>query len=120
MFSKLSEHNDVVTAVKCLYESQQTSPPQPVTPIRLDMSYNSLLSYDIVCISHVMSYYPVCELNMSGCHIGDKGAELLVKYYPNKNSTTQLLEELSLSYNHLTINGLVHIMKIVKTSKPHY
>jgi len=103
-----------------LYESQQTSPPQPVTPIRLVMINISLLPYDIVCISHVMSCYPVYELDMLFCHIGDKGAKLLVKYYPNKNSTGQLLEKLNLSYNDLTIDGLVHIMKIVKTSKPHY
>ena len=107
------------TAVKCLYESQQISPPQPVTPIRLRMR-GSLLPYDIVCISHVMSCYPVYELNMSVCRIGDKGAELLVKHYPNKNATGQLLEMLDLVNNDLTIDGLVHIMKIVKTSKPHY
>ena len=59
-------------------------------------------------------------MHMIGCHIGDKEAELLVKYYPNKNSTGQLLEVLDLSVNDLTIDGLVHIMKIVKTSKPHY
>ncbi|XP_065900737.1 NACHT, LRR and PYD domains-containing protein 3-like isoform X3 [Dysidea avara] len=115
VFSKLSELLDSVTAVKCLYESQQTSPPQPVTPIRLVMS-GSLLPYDIVCISHVMSCYPVYELNMYGYHTGDKGAELLVKHYPNKNTTGQLLEVLRISSNGLTIDGLVHIMKIVKTS----
>ena len=121
VFSKLSsEYDDDVTAVKCLYESQQTSPPQPVTPIILWMSGSLLLPYDVVCISHVMSCYPVYELNMSECYIGDKGAELLVKHYPYKNTTGQLLEVLDLWFNDLTIDGLVHIMKIVKTSKPHY
>ncbi|XP_065903428.1 NACHT, LRR and PYD domains-containing protein 3-like isoform X2 [Dysidea avara] len=117
VFSKLSsEYGDSVTAVKCLYESRQTSPPQPVTPIRLRMIFCSLLPYDVVCISHVMSCYPVYQLYMLGCDIGDKGAELLVKHYPNKNTTGQLLEVLDLSSNGLTIDGLVHIMKIVKTS----
>ncbi|XP_065901515.1 NACHT, LRR and PYD domains-containing protein 3-like isoform X2 [Dysidea avara] len=116
VFSKLSEYGDSVTAVKCLYESQRTSPPQPVTPIRLEMRFCSLLPYDVVCISHVMSCYPVYELDMFGCDIGDKGAELLVKHYPNKNTTGQLLEVLNLRFNYLTIDGLLHIMKIVKTS----
>ena len=114
------------TVVKCLYESQQTSQPQPVAPFRLlilDGSPipfgNSLLPYDMLCISHVMSCYPVSKLVMSRCHIGDKGTEWLVKYYPNKNSTGLLLEALDLRYNDLTIDGLVHIMKIVKTSTPH-
>ena len=120
VFSKLPEWHDGVTAVKCLYESQRTSPPQPVTPTRLRIYVYRLLPYDIVCISHVMSCYPLYELIMFRCDIGDRGAELLVKHYPDKNTTGQLLEVLNLADNYLTINGLVHIMKIVKTSKPHY
>ncbi|XP_065898529.1 NACHT, LRR and PYD domains-containing protein 3-like isoform X2 [Dysidea avara] len=116
VFSKLSGlDSDVVTAVKCLYESQRSSPPQPVTPIMLVIR-DSLLPYDIFCISHVMSCYPVSKLDMLGCHIGDEGAELLVKHYPNKNITGELLEVLNLGDNDLTIDGLVHITKIVKTS----
>ena len=111
------EYSDCITAVKCLYESQQTSPLQPVTPIRLEIR-GSLLPYDIVCISHVMSYYPVSELHILECQIGDKEAELLVKHYSNKNATP--LEVLHLRHNNdLTSDGLVHIMKIVKTSKSH-
>ena len=110
------EYSDCRTAVKCLYESQQTSPPQPVTPIRLEIR-GSLLPYDIVCISHVMSCYPVSELHLVECQVGDKEAELLAKHYHSKNAT--LLEVLHLRYNYdLTIDGLEHIMKIVKTSKP--
>jgi len=119
VFFKLQKYDSGVTAVKCLYESQQTSPPQSLEPITL-MIRGSLLHYDIVCISHVMSYYPVKELHLSECQIGDKEAELLVKYYPSQNVTGQLLEVLHLKYNNnLTIDGLVHIMKIVKTSKPY-
>ena len=66
-----------------------------------------------------MSCYPVTELNVSICHIGDKGAESLVKHYSNKNITGPLLEVLDLRDNDLTIDGLVHLMKIVKTSKLH-
>ena len=107
-------------ALKCLYEGKPTSPPHLVTPITLDVNYRKLLLYDCLCISHVMSCYPVSELCMSSCQVGDKGAELLVTHYPRKNTTSQLLELLNLNYNDLTVDGLVHIMKIVKKSKPHY
>ena len=62
VFSQLSEYPK--TALKCLYESQQISPPQPVTPIRLDMTGSLLLPHEILCISHVMLCYPVLELYM--------------------------------------------------------
>ena len=50
---------------------------------------NTLLPYDCECVSHVLSCYSVIALKMFGCHIGNKGAELLVKHYPT--STGQLL-----------------------------
>ena len=106
-------------AVKCLYEAQRIDPLYSVTSIKVNVQSRTLLPYDCLCISHVMSCYAISELNMSGCYIGDKGAKLLVKYYPKKNSTGQLLEVLDLSYNNLSIDGLVHMMKIVKTSKLH-
>ena len=82
------------------------------------MTGNTLLPYDCVCVSHVLSCYEVLALKMNGCHIGNKGAELLVKHYPN--STGSLLEKLKLSDNDLTSEGMEHVMKIVRTSKPHY
>ena len=69
---------------------------------------------------NVLSCYPVSQLNLWACHIGNKGAELLVKHYPNKNTTGQLLEELDLRENDLTSEGMEHVMKIVRTSEPHY
>ena len=57
---------------------------------------------------------------MGYCMIGNKGAELLAKHYPNKNATGQLLEELYLRNNQLTSEGMVDVMKIVRTSEPHY
>ncbi|XP_065901640.1 protein NLRC3-like isoform X3 [Dysidea avara] len=107
---------DSNVAVKCLYEAQRIDPLYSVASIKVNVQSRTLLPYDCLCISHVMSCYAISELNMSGCHIGDKGAELLVKYYPKKNSAGQLLEVLDLSYNNLSIDGLVHMMKIVKTS----
>ena len=123
IYSKLMSDvkSDVITAMRCINESKQSSVPhQSVSPFTLYMSYHTLLPYDCVCISNVLSCYPVSQLRMFGCHIGNKGAELLVKHYPNKNATGQLLEELHLRGNDLTSEGMVHVMKIVRTSEPHY
>jgi len=114
--SKLSDYADVVTAVKCLYESQLDKPPQPASPIRLIISGNTLTPYDCLCVYYVLSCYPVSKLVIDKCHIGDKGAELLVKHYPYKNNTGQLLELLNLNYNNLTIDGLA-ILEILRTSE---
>ena len=54
------------------------------------------------------------------CHIEDTKAKLLVRCYPNKNTTSQLLEVLDLFDNDLTIAGLEDVMKIVRTSNPYY
>ena len=108
----------VVTAVRCVYESNHSGPSH--LPFTLDMSENTLLPYDCLCLSWLLSCYPVSQLKMSSCHIGDTGAKLLVRHYPNKNTTNQLLEELDLWDNDLTIAGLEDVMKIVRTSKSHY
>ena len=56
-----------------------------------------------------MSCFSISELDISGCSIDNKGAdhELLVKYYPNKNTSGQLLEKLDLDSNQLTSLGMV-------------
>ncbi|XP_065920759.1 protein NLRC3-like isoform X2 [Dysidea avara] len=117
--SKLSskDYSDtVMTPVKCLYESQCVSPSQPPAPITLGMGCNSLVPYDCVCLSYALSCCAVSKLYINSCDVDANKAELLVKHYPDKNSTGQLLEELDISGNNLNIDGLVHIMKIVKTS----
>ena len=111
----------IITAIRCIYESKQSScPHQSVSPFTLDMSYNTVLPYDCLCVSHVLSCYPVLALKMRGCYIGNKAAKLLVKHYLYNNLTGQLLEELNLTDNDLTIEGMEHVMKIVRTSEPHY
>ena len=107
-----------ITAMRCINESKQSS--GSISPFTLDIYRNTLLPYDCLCLSNVLSCYPVSQLQMLGCHIGNKGAELLVKHYPNKNTTGQLLEELDLRHNDLTSEGMEHVMKIVRTSEPHY
>ena len=109
---------DVVPAVRCIYESNCTV--QSAVPFTLDMSLNHLVLFDCFCVSHVMSHYPVTQLELSGCHIGDTGAEVLAKDYSNEKATAYLLELLNLSDNDLTAVGMDHVMKIVMTSEPHY
>ena len=128
IYSKLTlpEHEyggdaSVIIAVSCINESKQSSRlDQSVSPLTLNMTLNTLLPYNCLSLSNVLSCYPVSQLNMGGCHIGNKGAELLVKHYPNRNTTGQLLEEMDLGMNDLTSEGMVHVMKIVRTSEHYY
>ena len=119
IYSKLtSDDHDVLTAMWCINESKQSSTAhQLVSPLVLNMSYYSLLSYDYLCASNILSCYPVTELDMSDSRIGNKGAEMFMKHYTNMTTTCQLLEELDLSSNELTSEGMEHMMSMVKTSK---
>ena len=67
-----------------------------------------------------MSHYPVTQLNLWQCHIGDTGAEVLAKSYSNEKATVHLLELINLSLNRLTAVGMDHVMKIVMKSEPYY
>ena len=113
----------VIIATCCIHESKQSSiPDQSVSSFALNMNFRALLPYNCLCVSNVLSHYPVSQLKMISCSIGNKGAELLVKQYPNKNITGQfqVMQELNLRHNDVTSEGMVHVMKIVRTSKPHY
>ena len=115
--------NDVITAIRCIKESKQSSAAhQLVSPFALNMSDYSLLPYDCLCVSNILSCYPVTQLNMGGCSIGSKGkgAEMFMKHYTNRTTTCALLEELNLNSNELTSEGMEHMVNVVKTSKPHY
>ncbi|XP_065888160.1 NACHT, LRR and PYD domains-containing protein 12-like isoform X2 [Dysidea avara] len=110
---KSSSRTDVLTALRCVYESGETDPPQSATPFELDLSFTiaTLQPYDYLCVCHTLSCYPVLKVNMGGCHIGDNGAELLGKNYSN-----HVLQELILGGNDLTVTGVEHMMKIVMKS----
>jgi len=111
---------NVITAMRCINESKKhNGPDQSVSSIALNMTINSLLPYDCVCLSNILSCCPVSKLMMNSCMIGNKGAELLMKHYPNKNTTGQLLEELHFGDNQVTGEGIVDVMKIVRTSEPY-
>ena len=111
---RYSSNPDVVPAVRCLYESECSV--QSTVPFTLNMSNNRIQSYDIYCIAYLISHYPVSQLIMEWCHMGDTGAEVLAKHYNNSQS----LEVLNVPVNDLTAVGMVHVMKMVKTSEPHY
>ena len=118
IYSKLMSRDDVVVAVRCLYESNCTV--QSVEPFTLNMSGNHLVPFDYLCVSHVISHYPVSQLMMEWCDMGDTGVEVLAKHYSNNNMTTQLLEVIDLIGNDLTVVGMIDVMKIVMSSEPHY
>ena len=123
IYSKLISYdrNDVITAMRCINESKQSSTAhQLVSPFALDMRRHSLLPYDCLCVSIILSLYPVTQLIMNYCSIGNKGAEMFMKHYTNRTTTCALLEELDLSHNDLTSEGMEHMVNVVKTSKPHY
>ena len=113
VFEKLKSDSwtDVVTALRCVYESGETDPPQSGTPFELNLNNTTLQPYDCLCVGHVLSHYPVVKVNMGWCHIGDNGAEMLVKNYSG-----HVLQELTLRVNDLTVTGVRHVMKIVMKS----
>ena len=110
VFEKLKSRRktDVFTALRCLYECAETDSSQSAAPFELDLSYTTLRPYECLCIGHVLSHYPVIKVDMIGCHIGDSGAEMLVKNYGS-----HLLQELILGGNDLTVTGVRHVVKIV-------
>jgi len=119
VYSKLtSEGDDVVHAVRCMHESNGC-PPQTL-PFALKTSFKTLLPYDCYCLSYVLSKYPVSQLEMSTCHIGDNGVEVLAKHFAHESINGQLLELVDLTVNDLTGVGMVHVMKIVRTCELHY
>ena len=121
VYSKLIYHKDVITAMRFINESKQSSAAhQLVSPIALNMVCYSLLPYDCFCVSNILSCYPVTQLDMKDCSIDNKGAEMFMKHYTNRTTTCALLEELNLCNNDLTSKGMEHMVNVVKTSKPHY
>ena len=113
---------NIITLMRCFNESKKKSydcQHHSGLPFTLNIFGNTLLPYDCLCLSNILSCYPVSKLNMCGCHIGPKEVELLAKYYLSKNTVYQLPEELYLNGNDLTSEGMEHLMKIVSTGEPH-
>ena len=117
VYSKLTSHHSTVTAVKCLYEGQLNTPPKSLSPFVLNTHNITLLPYDCHCLSFVHFHYPLTQLALTFCHIGDKNAEILAKWCFHKSNTK--LQTLKLWKNNLISEGIKHVMKIV-TSEFHY
>ena len=105
--------DDILAAVLCQYESQQ--PVDSPAPFELDVSYNLLLPYECHCLCHVLSCHQVLQLRLKGCHIGDKGVQMLRDVYSQKKDEVLVL--LNLCSNSLTVDGIKDVMEIMK-SKP--
>ena len=118
IYSKLMSSDNVVLAVRCMYESNR--PVQSAVPFTLNMTDNRVVPYDCYCVSYMISRYPVSQLKMERCVLGDAGAEMLTKQHCDVSTTAQFLKLLGLQSNNLTGIGMVHVMKIVMTSEPHY
>ena len=116
VFIDLTEHDHCVAARRFIYESQNSEPPQSAFPFTF---YNSMIFSpdDILCISYVLSHYPVTklnmELNMQHDHLDDDQVELLANHYKGNKA----LRTVDLSGNALTSKGIKHVMKIL-ASKP--
>ena len=117
MYSKLKSRNDVVLAVRCMYESN--CPIQSAVPFTLDMTGNRVVLYDCYCVSHMISDYPVSQLKMKNCRVGDTGTEILAKHHSDVSINAQLLKLLDLESNDFTDIGMIHVWKIVMRSELH-
>ena len=117
VYSKLTSCHSTVTAVKCLYEGQLNTAPKSLSPFELNMNDITLIPYDYRCLSYVCYHYPVTQLDLQWCHIGDKNAEILAKWCFHKKNTK--LQTLKLQHNNLTSEGMKYVMNIV-TSELYY
>ena len=115
-YSKLTSRHSKVAAVKCLYEGQLNTPPKSLSPFVLNMNHITLLPYDCHCLSYTYCNHAVAQLDLKWCHIEDKNAEILAKWCLHKKNTK--LQTLDLWQNHLTNEGIKHVMNIV-TSELH-
>jgi len=111
----LQNNNSVskaVAAIKCVYEGGQFSAPQSAIPFELELNHTTLLPFDCLCLSYALSCgYPVVQLSMVSCNIGNTEAQMLGKYCTSKNTSCYVLQELMLHGNNLTVIGVGHVMK---------
>ena len=96
------------SARRLVYESQ-SGPPQSASSFTFENSVVPFLPYDILCISYVLSHYPVTKLNIEYSHLDDEQIELLANYYKSNKA----LKILDLNNNDLTSEGMKFIMKII-------
>ena len=114
IYSRLMTHYDTLYAARCMYESNY--PEQSSVPFTLDISDDyRVVPYDCYCISYILSHHSISKLNMQHYYMDDTRIEILAKYYSNESTTAQFLELLKVGRNGLTVVGMVHVMKIVRS-----
>ena len=96
------------SARRLVYESQ-SGPPRSALPFTFENSVVPFLTYDILCISYVLSYYPVTKLNLEYSDLNDEQIELLSNNY----KSNEALKILDLNNNNLTSEGMKYVMKII-------
>ena len=124
IWSKLIQYpnkngSDIVKCtINCIHECKEqlvALSPQ-LEPLKIDIgSHKSLLPYDFLCISSLLSRYPVLKLMIWWCNIGDDGAKLLAKEVSPSSEVNKLVD-LDLHWNNFTVKGITHIMKIINAS----
>jgi len=123
IYKMIQNKSRICAAIQCAFEGQAqlTSTSLSATPfIDLDISYHILQPYECLCLSHILLSHSVFKLNMGFCHIGDAGVEMLSVLYCSKNSSGQVLHNLCLHRNNLTVTGIGHVMNIMMKSKCNY
>jgi len=104
--------NDVLTALRCVHECESVDLSQSAIPFELNLRGQTLQPFDCLCVGQVLSCYSVYKVNMTFCHIGDTGAQMLI----NKSTRGFVLQSLDLTDNDLTVVGVNHVIKIVAKS----
>ena len=116
--SKLTESliksDGIITkcAIKCIFESQ--SKETISSPFVINLSYQTLLQYDCICIAYLLSHFSVVQLRLWACGIGDKEAKLLSK--SGVINSNGILEIIDLHWNDIGSDGMEHIVKIMSAS----
>ena len=100
-------------AIKCICESSNFNTKENISSLKINMSFQVLFAYDCWCISYLLCHFPVLQLKLWVCSIGDDGAEQLVKHIDSIGN----IKVLDLHWNNFTSDGIEHIIKIVNFSK---
>ena len=111
----LTKSDGIITkcAIKCIFESQ--SKETASNPFVINLSYQTLLQYDCLCIAYLLSQFSVVQLRLWACGIGDKEAKLLTK--SGVIICNGILEIIDLHWNDIGSDGMEHIVKIMSASK---
>ena len=109
----LTKSDGIITkcAIKCIFESQ--SKETALNPFVINLSYQTLLPYDCLCIAYLLSHFSVVQLRLWACGIGNKEAKLLAK--PGVINSG-IIEILDLHWNDIGSDGIEYIVNTMNAS----